>query len=316
MITFNSFLKESKKTSPIFKKGDFVFLSSTTYPYKWTENERKWSTHDRRKVTEYYGAFCEVMSIEDEDKKTYAVKLVEGSTEMYNARHYTSSGTVSTKKFVMLASEKNMSVDDIDKFKSALETRMYDEDDVVNFKGKTRSTTGKITCVSVNKTRETGILCYNINNLANPVSQRSLENEVVLDEHQEKILAEEIAKHLDITVVSYSNNDSPTFSVLALPLGSLAQGTMYFRSFDEKKKFIEDFKTLVEKNTNADFQKIMNGGLPSELSVSSPDSAVMSVSNGSVKMTYVAQAARNIGINVKEVLLKKRGHTAGKHYDL
>ena len=183
-----------------------------------------------------------------------------------------------------------------------------------------KSVTRNLVGVSLAKTLENKKLTYLIDGVSGTVPINLIEKEInISDNVAQELLAEEIAKVLGTKMEDIKGtglNREFIYEIARLEGKSLISGDLFFKNDNTRTKFVEDLQKFINKNLDKNLQRVMRGGESSEVKVIDVSSGMSIWYRGKISAEKVIQAARNIGINVKDFLEKKRGTIAGKKYGL
>lgn len=317
---FDSFLNEAARTKfPEYKIGDMVIIGSY-HEFLWkTDLSRNWESYSKYATSSSLGALCKVAAI-DTEKKEYAVELVDGILQtVYRGRRGGGSYVTSEGgRLVYLKAKQNqLTTEGIDIIQKLLKDNEYNPDEKVSVRiSGEKSVSRKLEGVSIMKSIENKKLTYLVNGVSGTVEGKYIEKEVnVDDETSRDILAEEIAKILNTKKVEQRGNEY-VYEVAKVDGKELIQGILFFKDDAERDKFADELQKFIDKRLDKNFQKVMNNGESSDVKVIKMGPGTYSWQKGTIKVDKIVQAAKNLGINVKEFLEKSRGRISGKKFGL
>lgn len=322
IFDFSSFLNEAAgKRFPAYKVGDHVIIKTDGYATFITKRElsSKWDKFWKvifYKDSGVYGKIAEI----DEEKKEYTVEAIDGvvETSTGSSRH---SNTTPSKagdswmKYIKVK-QKDLTTEGVKEIEKFIKEAKYKAGNSVAFETNGKIAIRKVVGLQIMKSLENNEPTYKLEGLATPFKETDLEEETDLDKDSQNAVADEIAKTLGIKIEE-TNHREFSFSCIKMEGEKLITGKLYFKDVESRNTFLEDLKKFVESNLNKDLQKIMNEGEPAHVSVKTPTTGpIYSWERGSVKREKVVQAAKNIGIKVKEFLHSKRGTLSGKKFGI
>jgi hypothetical protein len=320
---FDTFLNEAVRIKfPEYNVGDLVIIG-TYHEFQWKTNltSKSWETYSKYATSSTLGVLGKIAAI-DTEKKEYAVEFVSGVLQVvYRGRSSNTSYAVPDGKSRTLAylrvKQNQLTTEGVNEIQKLLKNNeyVYDEKVSVKISGQ-KSVTRNLVGVSITKSIENKSLTYLINGVSGAVESKYIEKEIDLDDETARdILAEEIAKVLDTKYLEMKGSEY-VFEVAKMEGKDLIKGIMYFKDDAERDRFCDDLQKFIDKRLDKNFQKVMNGGEASDVSVTKIGASMGNWYKGVIRKEKILQAARNLGINIKEFLEKKRGVITGKKYGL
>jgi hypothetical protein len=327
-VNFDTFLNEAARTKfPAYKVGDLVIISKY-HEFQWKTNlsSKSWETYTKYVTSSSGGMIGKIAAI-DNEKKEYAVEFIAGvlrqdyrgnrrSTPSYIIPNGTSSNLA-----YLRVKQNQLETEGIDIIQKLLKDDPYTPSEKVSVKiSGEKSVTRRLIGVSIAKSIENKKLTYLIDGVSGEIESKYIEKEISIeDETSIDILAEEIAKVLKtkyIDTTGTSSNKEYVFDIAKVEGKELIQGTLYFKNDSERDQFCDDLQKFIDKKLDKNFQKVMNRGESSDVKVIKIGASMRSWHKGTIYATKIVQAAKNLGINVKEFLEKSRGKITGKKFGL
>ena len=324
---FESFINEAARPKfPIYKVGDEVLLLGYhEFQYSTKVPVIKWETYNKYATYSETGAMGKIVIV-DTEKKEYVIEFTGGILKtVYRGRRGGSGSNRTADKNLPLiylrVKQIDISTEGLPEIQKLLKANQFSSNEKVTVKvSGEKSVTRNIIGVSLTKTLENKKLTYLIDGVSGTVPVNLIEKEIdISDVVTQDLLAEEIAKVLGTKVEETSGtglNREFIFEIAKLEGKSLVTGDLFFKNENEREKFVADLQKFIDKSLDKNLQKIMRDGESSEVKVIGISSGMGRWYRGKISAQKVIQAARNIGINVKEFLEKKRGAIAGKKYGL
>ena len=313
---FDNFINEAARAKfPAYKEGDeALILGFHEMRVSWNNYPNiRWSTYDKYVCYENFGAVVKILKV-DLEKKEYIVEGVTGVLTESPIRGRSGSKPKSPSKAILKVKQSMLSTEQLAEAKEFLDDRIFADNEEVSVELTGKSMSRKIVGIALGKTLETRKIHYLVKDVAGVVPEEKISKEVKVDENAIQLLAEEIAKVLDVKM---EKDDSKfIYDVSNAEGNELIKGKIYFKSTSEREKFESEMEKFLEKWMNKDFQKIMNNGEVSTVSVKKHGNSSYSWNKGELKQDKVVQAARNIGINVEEFLEKKKGSISARKFGL
>jgi len=327
---FESFINEAARPKfPAYKVGDEVLLMGYhEFQYSTKVPVTKWETYSKYATYGDTGAMGKIV-VADIEKKEYVVEFTGGILKtVYRGR---SGGQGSYRApderrdkdnpLYLRVKQIDISTEGLPEIQKLLKADQFSSGEKVTVKvSGEKSVTRNLIGVSLAKTLENKKLTYSIDGVSGTVPVNLIEKEIdISDEVAQDLLAEEIAKVLGTKVKETSGtglNREFIYEIAKLEGKSLVTGELFFKNDNEREKFVSDLQKFIDKNLDKNLQKIMHNGESSEVKVIGISSSMSIWYRGKISAQKVIQAARNIGINVKEFLEKKRGRIAGNKYGL
>ena len=322
MIKFNEFLNEARSKFPEYKVGDLVRANGyQEFQQKGNDDlKTEWDSYSKCASLSNLGMIGRIANI-DNEKKEYIVEFTEGLLQTrYRGRSSTGSyfaASGRSYKTYLRAKASQLTTDGLDIAEKALKEEKCKPGDsvIVKVTGE-KSVTRKVIGIAINPTIEKRELTYQVEGISGGVKSSIIEKEIDLkDEVAIKLVAEEIAKILG-TKIQEDKSHEFIYEVAKLDGKDMVTGTLYFIDDAAREKFTQDLQKFIDSKLDVKLQKIMNGGESSIVKVKEMSSGTYSWYKAGIAKSKILQAARNIGINVKEFLEKKRGAITGKRYGL
>jgi hypothetical protein len=319
---FNSFLNEAARSKfPEYAVGDLVIIGKY-HEFQWKSNlaSKSWETYSKYATSSSLGMIGKIAAI-DTEKKEYAVEFVSGVLQSVYRGRSSSTTAVPDGKYAKLAylrvKQNQLATEGLTEIQKLLKDDTYEPGEMVSVRlNGEKSVTRKLEGVSIMKSIENKELTYLIKDVTGTVKSSNIESEIdIKDDIAASLLAEFVAKTLGTTLEKEESTDF-VFSVSKLEGKDLVKGNLYFKDDSTRDKFCEDLQKFIEKKLDKNFQKVMNGGESSEVFVTKIGASMYSWYKGTIKKNKIVQAARNLGINVKEFLEKNRGRVTGKKFGL
>jgi hypothetical protein len=324
---FDSFINEAVRTKfPEYKVGDEVLLLSyREFQYSTKVPVVKWETYNKYATYSETGAMGKIVVV-DTEKKEYVIEFTEGILKtVYRGRQGSNASYRTADKNLPLiylrVKQIDISTEGLSEIQKLLKANQFSRGEKVTVKvSGEKSVTRNLVGVSLAKTLENKKLTYLIDGVSGTVPVNLIEKEIdISDEVAQELLAEEIAKVLgtkmEETRGSGLNRDF-VYEITKLEGKSLITGELFFKTDSEREKFVVDLQKFIDKSLNKNLQKIMRDGESSEVKVIGISSGMSRWHRGKISAQKVIQAARNIGINVKDFLEKKRGTITGKKFGI
>jgi hypothetical protein len=307
MFTYDQWLNEaaSPKKAALYKKGDKVIVSSSDI-----------SIYDGSQFKKAVGVFYgEITSVEiSSGKWIYFVKIIAGSATLINSR----VRRVYYEGAVAKCPEKLLSTEKVKEFEEIYKDRFFNKKDSVSFIYRNLNKTGTIVGIDLSSTLKDKEIHYFIEpneymGGAVTVPQKDVQEDEELDKFKEDTLAEEIAKALDVKIKNYGSDEQYNRSIEYDVIGysfSEIKGTLFFRDKESFNRFIKEIKETVEKYEDPKLQLVMDEGAPSEINVGTSTSW----KGGTIEVSKLKDAAKNLKIDIKGVFTKLRGKLTGKKF--
>jgi len=305
---FTEWLNESEpKKPPLYKVGQKVIVSGTEIPVDVYGKFKKGSSD---------GVYGEIKSVEGKGGKWhYMINPLAGYVRVYTSSRGPSSAFTNRE---IKAPQNLLQTTDVEKIEKILKSAKYKAEDNVSVSAKLKSTGDKINFVdkikgiNVKKSLEENTPCYIFYSSTLTVPESKIEDDITVDETKEMIIAEEIAKILETTILedSYSQY-AIEFDIKSYNLDDV-KGTLFFKNDEEVEKFISDLNNLFKKYTRKELQLSMDGGNPTMPQV--PDKS--SWKKGRIERKKLKDVAKNLGINLKELFDKNRGKISGQKFGI
>jgi len=324
---FDSFINEAVRTKfPEYKVGDEVLLLGyREFQYSTKVPVVKWETYNKYATYNETGAMGKIVVV-DTEKKEYVIEFTGGILKtIYRGRQGSNASYRTADKNLPLiylrVKQIDISTEGLSEIQKLLKANQFLSGEKVTVKvSGEKSVTRNLVGVSLAKTLENKKLTYLIDGVSGTVPANLIEKEIdISDEVAQGLLAEEIAKVLgtkmEETRGSGLNRDF-IYEITKLEGKSLITGELFFKNDSEREKFVVDLQKFIDKSLNKNLQKIMRDGESSEVKVIGISSGMSRWHRGKISAQKVIQAARNIGINVKDFLEKKRGTITGKKFGI
>lgn len=321
---FDIFLNEAKRF-PNYKVGDYVIIKDY-HEFKFKRGkDHVWDNYEKLINYADLGCLLKIADI-DNEKKMYICEFVEGVIRIsykrgssYRAKErYISPNERNTHDntpYYLAIKEKEFTTEGVDTILRLLKGHeLIKSRDKVSVSGTEKSLTREMIGVAVSKSISSNKLHYRIDGISNSVSEDSIEIEHTMDDTAIELLAKEISSKLNVDIEEVENNRF-IYDVYEVNLNGITNGKIYFRSADDRKEFFEKFQKFLEENSDKQLQKVMKEGEESKLSVKA-ETGTGRWYMANIPKEKIAQAARTIGINVKEFLDRKKGTIAGRKYGL
>jgi hypothetical protein len=325
---FGSINEGARSKFPAFKAGDFAIIGRDEYQEFAHKNNlsRNWETYSKYGTSRSQGVLCKIVEVNLE-KKEYVAEFVDGIVKTVYRGRSSGSGYYlvpngSNRNLSYLRVRQNqLTSEGVSEIQELLKKNEYQPGEKVSVKvSREKSVTREIQGVAIAKSIENKELTYVISGISNEVKASLIEKEIEIDTPEAKeLLAEEIARTLKTKVDKISGtglNQEFIFDIHKLEGKSLINGIMFFESEESRTKFCEDLKKFIDKRLDSNLQKVMNGGEASTVEVINISSSMSRWYRGSITADKIVQAARNLGINVKAFLEKKRGQIAGRKFNI
>ncbi len=330
---FEAFLNEAARPKfPVYKVGDEVLLLGYhEFQYSTKVPVIKWETYNKYATYSETGAMGKIVVV-DAEKKEYVIEFTGGILKtVYRGRRggsgsnfYQGNTRTADKNLPLIylrVKQIDISTEGLSEIQKLLKANQFSSNEKVTVKvSGEKSVTRNIIGVSLAKTLENKKLTYLIDGVSGTVPINLIEKEIdISDEVAQDLLAEEIAKVLGTKVEETSGtglNREFIYEIAKLEGKSLVTGNLFFKNENEREKFVADLQKFIDKSLDKNLQKIMYNGESSEVKVIGISSSMGRWHRGKISAQKVIQAARNIGINVKEFLEKKKGTITGKKYGL
>lgn len=324
---FDTFLNEAVRTKfPEYKVGDEVLLLGYhEFQYSTKVPVTKWETYSKYATYSETGAMGKIVIV-DTEKKEYVIEFTGGILRTVyrgNRGGYGSNSTADKNSPLIYLRVKqiDISTEGLPEIQKLLKANQFLSGEKVTVKiSAEKSVTRKLVGVSLTKTLENKKLTYLIDGVSGTVPGNLIEKEIdISDEVAQELLAEEIAKVLGTKMEETRGSGLSrdfVYEIAKLEGKSLITGELFFKNNNEREKFIVDLQKFIDKSLNKNLQKIMCDGESSEVKVIGISSGMSSWYRGKISAQKVIQAARNIGINVKDFLEKKRGAITGKKFGI
>ena len=307
---------ESSKP-PLFEEGDYVMLTSGIYRRKW-KTSSTWDRSDKFQIwrEEGGGALCKVVKVEGAGSKSfYTLELIEGYLILYNSRYYKgSSSAIANNSYLIGAEQKQLTKEGVEEFMKLVKNKRFNNGEEISAKGADKSITAEIVAVAVGATLEKKAIYYKLKNVSNNFPETSLEPEFKIGAEEIEVIANEISKKLNVKIYELEDN-RVIFNVKRINLSEKMDGFLFVKDTEKEKEFSDELKKLIEKYVTPEFQKIMKEGNAVTFRVKEPNSD-HKLYKGSINNDKLNQAARTLGIDVKELLQRKRGIVSGKKFGL
>jgi hypothetical protein len=325
---FDTFLNEAARTKfPEYKVGDLVIISKY-HEFQWKTNltSKSWETYSKYAISSSLGMIGKIAAI-DNEKKEYAVEFIAGLLQnVYRGRRtstpsYTIPDGTRSNLAYLRVKQNQLETEGVDIIQKLLKDDPYTPNEKVSVRiSGEKSVTRKLIGVSIAKSIENKKLTYLIEGVSGTVESKYIQKEILIeDETSKDILAEEIAKILKtkyIDITGTGENKEYVFDIGKVDGKELIQGTLYFKNDSERDQFCDDLQKFIDKKLDKNFQKVMNRGESSEVKVIKIGSSMSRWHKGTIYANKIVQAAKNLGINVKEFLEKKKGNIAGRKFGL
>lgn len=319
-------VNEARSKFPAFKVGDFAIIGRDEYQEFAHKNNLsgKWETYSKYGTYRSQGVLCKIVEVNLE-KKEYVAEFVDGIVKtVYRGRSsgYYSVPNGNNRNLAYLRVRQNqLTSEGVSEIQALLKKNEYQPGEKVSVKvSGEKSVTREIQGVAIAKSIENKELTYVISGISNEVKASLIEREIEINTPEAKeLLAEEIAKTLKTKVdkiTGSGSNEEFVFDVYRLEGKSVITGFLYFESEESRAKFCEELKKFIDKRLDSNLQKVMNGGEASPVEVINVSPSMSSWYRGNIKADKIVQAARNLGINVKAFLEKKRGQITGRKFNI
>ena len=324
---FDTFLNETVRTKfPEYKVGDEVLLLGYhEFQYSTKVPVTKWETYNKYATYSETGAMGKI-AVVDTEKKEYVIEFIGGILKtIYRGRQGSNASYRTADKNLPLiylrVKQIDISTEGLPEIQKLLKANQFSSSEKVTVKvSGEKSVTRNLVGVSLAKTLENKKLTYLIDGVSGTVPINLIEKEInISDNVAQELLAEEIAKVLGTKMEDIKGtglNREFIYEIARLEGKSLISGDLFFKNDNTRTKFEEDLQKFINKNLDKNLQRVMRGGESSEVKVIDVSSGMSIWYRGKISAEKVIQAARNIGINVKDFLEKKRGTIAGKKYGL
>jgi len=324
---FGSLINEARSKFPAFKVGDFAIIGRDEHQeFAYKNNlSRKWETYAKYGTYRSQGVLCKIVEVNLE-KKEYVAEFVDGIVKtVYRGGRsgggYSVPNGTNRNLAYLRVRENQLSSEGVSEIQELLKKNEYRTGEKVSVKvSGEKSVTREIQGVAIAKSIENKELTYVISGISNEVKASLIEKEIEIDTPEAKeLLAEEIAKTLKTKVnkiTGSGSNEEFVFDIYKLEGKNLIDGFLYFESEESRAKFCEELKKFIDKRLNKNLQKVMKQGEASSVKVVNISPSMSSWYRGSIKADKIVQAARNLGIDVKAFLEKKRGQITGKKFNI
>ena len=321
---YRDFLNEAARSKfPSYKVGDFV-LTNGWVEFGWKSNlTSSWDTYTRYIADSVAGALCKIVEVNLE-KKEYVLEFAGGilrSEYIRNSRGRSYSSEIgfdpSRKIYLRLKKESEVTTEGLAEAQKILQSLEYKPGDEVSVKiSNEKTVTRKLIGVAIKASLESGKISYLISSIIGSVESSRIEKEVNLDsEEARNVLAEEIAKVLGTKIIEKTNSEF-IYDIAKVEGKELITGVLYFNGDAAREKFQSDLQKFIDSKLDENLQKIMYKGESSQVKVKEVSSTMGRWYKADIPVNKIIQAARNIGINIKEFLEKKRGKITGDKYGL
>jgi hypothetical protein len=300
---FNDWLNEAgePKRPPLYKVGDRVVATGDGVRVDtWNGWKHGWGK-----------VYCEITSIEGKSGKwIYFMKMVAGYYNVY-ASNRGGSEKFSNKE--VKAPQANVTAEGSEEIEKFIKAAKYKTDDVVAYILNTPqgelNRSGQIVGISIEDSLKNGKVYYAFKDLSNGVPESSIEEDITVDEAKENLIGEEIARLAKVEITEFKEK-SIAYDVQAYDIKDNVSGIMFFRKPEDLDKFTGELQKLVDKYKDPVLQSTMNYGVPIDVKVTSN----RSWRGGSIERKNLKNAAKNLKINIKELLDKFRGKLAGDKF--
>lgn len=330
---FDSFLNEAVRTKfPEYKVGDEVLLMGYhEFQYSTKVPVTKWETYNKYATYSETGAMGKIVVV-DTEKKEYVIEFTggilktvyrgrRGGAGSYRTPEERRDSSIHLTPLYLRVKQIDISTEGLAEIQKLLKANQFSNSEKVTVKvSGEKSVTRSIVGVSLAKTLENKKLTYLIDGVDGTVPVNLIEKEInISDNVAQELLAEEIAKVLGTKMEDIKGtglNREFIYEIAKLEGKSLISGDLFFKNDNARTKFVEDLQKFIDKNLDKNLQRIMRDGESSEVKVINVSSGMSIWYRGKISAEKIIQAARNIGINIKEFLEKKKGTIVGKKFGL
>lgn len=335
---FNDFLNEAKKPA-LYKVNDVVRVLGEKVSGK---------VNDYGKDDAFNSAGGMIVKIVEVSVKAnkwfYKTELLYGAFTDYSRRGSRKSTFHTTSWF-----ESELTETDVDKFMNIVKNVKYKKGDIVSINAGTpvvpfRESDGRIKFSStvtttvqgicVNPTIDTGKTHYLIQSqstndlISGSVEESHLDKPTELEPEAVKMVAKAIAEKVGLDMEFKDESwTKPTFIFKAKSLKVTSDGShndlfkhptfMFFQDSDSRTKFLEGLNTLVSKYVTTDMKQLTKHSTNKPVVVNIKTDIFSTVNdNIEIPLTGIADTAKDLGIDIDEILHKNRGHLQGSKFGI
>ena len=315
---YREFINEARIKFPAYHVGDVLIIGGHHIGSYVEFSKASLISSQRSSIYATYtsqGVLCKITEI-DLQKKEYKVEYIDGiAKEVYRGRHKENYLNPNFKTYLKVK-QNQLTEKGVSEIQELLKKKEFNAGELVSVKiSQDRYVTREIIGLSISESIQNRELTYAIKDVTYYVKSSLIEKDVNIGmQEAEELLAKEIAKVLDTKLVD-ENDLYFSFDIYRLIGSEIIEGSLFFRTAEERTKFCKDLQTLIDDRLDANLQKVMNDGELSSVKVRDI-AAGNKYYMGKITPKKIVQAAKNLGINIKEFLEKKRGQITGKRFNI